>query len=973
MMNRRRFFASSTLASGVVAAAWLGRAGPLLAAPPLPAAAPLSPDMPVPLGHLPATAAPADPSLHRLDEGWHFHEGDLPFPSVRGNDETYAATKSGNAQGAAGWDYDDSAWATVRVPHDWAISHPIEPDQNNAFAFRRRGIGWYRRTLRLPPEWHGRFLELQLGGMATLATVWVNGVEVAHSHSGYVQANIDITPYARFGDEPNTIAIRVDAEAMEGWWYDGAGLYRDCWLAVRSPLHIATDGIWADPRQGQDGAWHVPVVATLESSAETPATATLEAVLLDPDGAVLARGRQAARVAPLGRGEARVTLPVPAPRLWHPDSPVLHTLETRLLADDGTLLDSRRTAIGFRTIRFDPATGFHINGHPLKIKGVCIHQDHIGVGVAMPEALWEWKVRRLKDIGCNAIRSTHHAPNPALLDACDRLGVLVMDENRHFNPSPDYLAQLAWMVRRDRNRPSVIMWSVLNEEPMQGTEQGYEMVRRLAAAVRALDDSRPVTAAMNDGMFTARNGADAVDLVGFNYKAEWYDRYHALHPDRPLTSTEDTSAVMTRGEWRTDTERNVLSSYDTEAPEWGLTHHESWRMIGSRPFIAATFVWTGFDYHGEPTPLPWPAASSSFGILDICGFGKMAYHLRRAQWRAEPVLALAPHWDWPGQEGKPVRVMALTNVERVELRLNGVMVGSQPVAGYAIPEWQVPYAPGRLEAIGFIGGKAVVHSLVETTGAPVQLRLTPDRPLMLGTGRDVQPVSIDLLDAAGRHSPTATDRVTLSIEGGEIIGLGNGDPNDHDPEQGHSRKLFAGLAQVLIRAPQGPGELVLTAKVGGLPPARLAIRVVAAQDGPRIAATPAAQPLTEWRRAGFTATAPDAARVYPAGDWRRLAYVRPGRLEEAQAAASFTLMQSHYTPRAPVALHGGRLAFAGIAGRAQLWVDGRLVARKDTAEDGPLQAELAPGEQTRILTLALEAPAGHAVGLSKGVTVWASA
>lgn len=969
MIARRQLLKSSALASSALASSALPGCSAAQAAA-LPENAPLSPDMPTPLGHLSAPVPPQDPSLYRLNDGWRFHEGDIAVPSPRGNDETYAATKAGNAQGAAALDYDDTAWALVRVPHDWAIAHPIEPDQNNAFAFRRRGIGWYRRTLRLPEAWHGRYLELQLGGMATLATVWVNGVEVAHSLSGYVQANIDITPYVRFGAEPNSIAIRVDAEAMEGWWYDGAGLYRDCWLAVRAPLHIATDGIWADPRQNADGSWHVPVVATLESSAETPLSATLEALLHGPDGKIIAQGRQSAGAPPLGQSETKLVLPVGAPQLWHPDSPTLYTLETRLLGTDGTLLDSRRTAIGFRTIRFDANSGFHINGQPLKIKGVCIHQDHIGVGVAMPEALWEWKVRRLKEIGCNAIRSTHHAPNPALLDACDRLGMLVMDENRHFNPSPDYLAQLHWMVRRDRNRPSVIMWSVLNEEPMQGTEQGYEMVRRLAAAVKALDDSRPVTAAMNDGMFTARNGADAVDLVGFNYKPDWYDRYHALHPDRPLTSTEDTSAVMTRGVWHTDLERNVLGSYDTEAPEWGLTHHESWQMIGSRPFIAATFVWTGFDYHGEPTPLPWPAASSSFGILDICGFGKMAYHLRRAQWRAEPVLALAPHWDWHGQEGKPIRVMALTNVERVELRLNGVTVGMQDLKPFIIPEWQVPYAPGKLEAIGFIGGKEVLRTTVETTSAPARLRLTADRPLMLGTGRDVQPVSIDLLDGAGRHIPTATDRVTFAIEGGEIIGVGNGDPNDHDPELADSRKLFAGLAQVLIRAPAGKGDVVLTAQVAGLPPARLAIRVVAADPGPHIAPSPAAQPLTEWRRAPFTPTAPDAAHIYPASALRRLSYVRPGRLEEAQPAAAFTLMQSHYTPRGPEAVHGGQVIFSGITGRAQLWVDGRLAAQKD-AGDGPLQADLAPGEQTRVLTLVLEAPAGQQVGLSKGVTVWA--
>lgn len=898
----------------------------------------------------------------------------MPVPEPRGNDETYGATKTGNARGAAAFDFDDSAWDEVTVPHDWAITHPISPDENNALAYRHMGTGWYRRTLVLPEDWKGRYLELQLGAIATLATVWFNGVEVAHSHSGYVQLNLDITPYARFGNEPNTIAIHVDANALEGWWYNGAGIYRDCWIAVREPLHIATDGIHADPRKGADGQWQVPVRVTVGNSGETAQAGTLEAVLRDPAGEEVARGRAQVRAEALERGEAGLSLPISEPQLWSPEEPNLYVLETRLAGSDGRELDRRRMELGLRTIRFEADTGFYLNEKPLKIKGVCIHQDHAGVGVAMPEALWEWKVRRLKQIGCNAIRSTHHAPSVHMLDACDRLGMLVMDENRHFNPSPDYMAQLQWMVRRDRNRPSVIMWSVLNEEPMQGTRQGYEMVRRLASAVKELDTSRPVTAAMNDGMFTELNGADAVDLVGFNYKAQWYDRYHAAYPQRAITSTEDTSAVMTRGEWRTDPERNVLSSYDTEAPEWGLTHHESWKRIASRPFIAATFVWTGFDYHGEPTPLPWPAASSSFGILDLCGFGKMAYHLRRAQWiEQEPVLALAPHWNWPGREGQPIRVMALSNLEEVALVLNGVPIGRQVLEPFVIPEWQVPNAPGKLEAIGYSGGREVARTAVETTGPAVRLRLTADRPMMLGSGRDVQPVSVDLLDAQGRHLPIAVDRVTFAVDGGVLAGVGNGDPNDHDPAQASSRRLFAGLAQVLVRADRSSGRetgrLVLTAEVAGLPSAQLEIPVIPVDDGPRIAEVPPMQTLTEWRRSAFTTTAPDGARIYPASELSTLSYVRPGRLEEAPDATSFTLVQSRYTPRRPVAVNGGEVIFTGLVGRAELWIDGTRVARKDDAGEGTLRAPLAAGGQVRVLSLRLEAAAGQEVGLSRSVVV----
>ncbi|RMB54927.1 beta-galactosidase [Sphingomonas sp. PP-CE-3A-406] len=962
MLDRRSFVVSSSaLAASLAQPSLAERRGPTGTA--------LSPDMPIPLGHLPSPHAPADPSLIALNHGWLFHEGDIPVPAVRGNDETYAATKAGNAQGAAGLDYDDSDWTAVQLPHDWAIAHPVESDQNDAFGYRRRGVGWYRRYVVLPADWHGQYLELQLGGMANNATVWFNGVPVAHSLSGYVQQTVDLTPYARFGDEPNTIAVRVDGDVMEGWWYEGAGLYRDCWLAVRPALHIATDGVHATPIAQADGGWQIPVTVTLGNAGATPGQATVEAVLQDANGRTVARSSATATAAPLATATATMLLPVARPNLWSPETPTLYTMHTRLV-QGGKTIDSRRTEIGFRIAAFDPATGFHLNGTSLKIKGVCIHQDHAGVGVAVPAALMEWRVRRLKQIGANAIRFTHGTADAGMLDACDRLGMLVMAENRHFDPSPDYLAQLEWMVRRDRNRPSIILWSVLNEEPMQGSEQGYEMVRRLAAAVKALDDTRPVTAAMNDGMFTPLNGADAVDVVGFNYKHGWYDRYHKLHPDRPLLSTEDTSAVMTRGEWTSDTARNVLTSYDTEAPEWGLTHHKSWRMIGSRPFIAATFVWTGFDYHGEPTPLPWPAASSSFGILDLCGFAKMAYHLRRAQWiTAEPIIAIGPHWNWAGREGQPIKVMVPTNVEAVALSLNGQPIGRQTCKPFETPEWQVPFAPGTLEAIGYRGGREVVRASVTTAGRPATLRLTPDRPMMLGDGADVQPISVDLIDAAGLHVPTANDTVTFGVEGGEIVGVGNGNPNDHDPEQGNARKLFNGFAQVLVRSLPGAKQLVLTARVAGLPPARVAFPLVAAQTR-AVAVTPSVHHLGEWRRTPFVAQAPDARTIYPAQQWRSLSYVRTGRLEEAQPARAYTLIQGRFMPRRHVAVRGGTLHFAGVIGRAELWVDGQRVATKSDPAEAAMVAPLPAGEQERVVTLLLQADAGEATGLSRSVAVW---
>ena len=380
----------------------------------------------------------------------------------------------------------------------------------------------------------------------------------------------------------------------------------------------------------------------------------------------------------------------------------------------------------------------------------------------------------------------------------------------------------------------MILWSVFNEEPLQGRREGYEMVRRMAAAVKRLDKTRPVTAAMNGGMFNPVNVSQAVDVVGFNYQISAYDKFHAANPRVPITSSEDTSAVSTRGEYLSDRKgRHVLTSYDDEAQPWGATHRTAWKAIATRPFVAGAFVWTGFDYRGEPQPFEWPTASSSFGIMDLCGFEKDAFYIHQAQWvKNRPILHLSPHWTWPGREGEPIRVVAMANTETVALMLNGKLIGEQKVDPYEMNEWRVPYAPGRLEAVGKTAGKVVAHRVVETTGAPVALRLTPDRAALAGDGRDAAPVTVEALDARGRPMPTANFAVHFEIVGGRIIGLGNGDANSHEPETGDARRLYNGLAQVIVQTEEGgTGPLVLRARAEGLKPAEARI-VVRADRGP---------------------------------------------------------------------------------------------------------------------------------------------
>jgi beta-galactosidase len=585
----------------------------------------------------------------------------------------------------------------------------------------------------------------------------------------------------------------------------------------RSPVHFVTDGVYAHPRKQADGSWLIPVEATLNNIGEKPAVAEVRSVVVDPAGRPVAQGRQTVTVAPLENAVATFPITVSSPRLWSIEDPTFYEVRTALLVD-GKEVDRLTTTAGFRTIRFDPNEGFFLNDRHVKIQGTCNHQDHAGLGVALPDSIIEFRLRKLKELGCNALRMSHNAPTRELLDVADRLGLMVMDENRLFNPSPDYLAMLKWMVRRDRNHPSVILWSIFNEEPMQSTPEGYQMGRRMVEAVKGLDTTRPVTAAMNGGMDAPVSVADAVDVVGFNYSINLYDKYHAAHPQKPLTSSEDSSAVMTRGEYVRDDARHVLDSYDDQAPEWATTHRKSWKAIATRPFLAGCFVWTGFDYRGEPTPFQWPTISSNFGIMDTCGFPKAAYYIRQSQWvQDRPVLWLIPHWNWAGKEGQPIKVMAMSNADTVELRLNGRSLGQQNVDHFEMNTWEVQYQPGRLEAVARKGGRVVATYAVETTGAPVRLRLTPDRPSLAADGRDAVPVTVEALDSRGRHVPTANLPVQFEAAGGKIIGVGNGNPNSHEPDKATARSLYNGLAQVIVQSERGrAGTLFLKATSAGV-------------------------------------------------------------------------------------------------------------------------------------------------------------
>ncbi len=638
---------------------------------------------------------------------------------------------------------------------------------------------------------------------------------------------------ARYGDSANSISVRVDADEMEGWWYEGGGIYRHTWLVKRNPVHIVTDGIYANPIKNPNGRWTLPIQATVENSGAATSPATVQVDLFDPQGKKVGGVRKETPVAPWGRSVVQLSIPVTSPQLWSVDHPSLYTVTTKVASDGKS--DGVATRCGFRTLRFDAKKGFFLNDHPLKLQGVCNHQDHAGVGVAVPDSIIEFRLRKLKEMGANAYRSAHNPPSKELLDLCDRMGILVMDENRHFNTSAEYLGQLEWLVRRDRNHPSVILWSLFNEEnALQGTEQGRQMVRRMMALVKGLDSTRPLTAAQNGGQLSGdranpQNAAQELDVIGINYQVDLYDKIRAAYPNKPIISTEDTSQVMTRGAFATDWSKLVLASYDDKYPGWASDNRGAWEAIAKQPSFAGGFIWTGFDYRGEPSPFGWPAVSSYFGCLDLCGFPKTAFYVRQALWiHDRPILTLAPHWNWSGKAGQPVRVMAITNSETVALYLNGKLISEKPVDPFRMVEWQVPFAPGRLEAVAKKGGKEVARYSVETTGPAVELRLIPDRSSLTGDGNDTVPITVEAVDEQGRVVPTENVSVEFEIEGpGAILGVGNGDPTSHEPDKGTRRNLFNGLAQALVQSARGgTGLLHLRAKAEGLKPAEITVPVL---------------------------------------------------------------------------------------------------------------------------------------------------
>ncbi|MEI6246400.1 MAG: glycoside hydrolase family 2 TIM barrel-domain containing protein, partial [Acidobacteriota bacterium] len=516
---------------------------------------------------------------------------------------------------------------------------------------------------------------------------------------------------------------------------------------------------------------------------------------------------------PWARQTFTQTLTVPTAKLWSPDTPHLYRAAVQL-----GKYDAVDVTFGIRTLKWDADKGFFLNGERVELKGTCNHQDHAGVGAALPDALQDFRVKKLKEMGCNAYRTSHNPPTPELLDACDRLGMLVMDETRMMSSNDEGLSQLERLILRDRNHPSVFIWSIGNEEPEQGTNRGAKVAATMKRKARELDPTRLVTEAMN-GQW-GKGLSPIVDVQGFNYRYQGIDEYHKQFPKQFTTGTEFASTVSTRGIYENDTVKGYVSSYDRNYPPWASTAEGWWSYFAEREYLSGGFVWTGFDYRGEPTPYGWPCISSHFGIMDMCGFPKDLFYYYKSWWgpERESVLHLFPHWNWEGKEGQDVEVWCFTNCETVELFVNGVTQGWQKVAKNSHASWNVRYQPGVLEVRGQHHARAgTLIDRRETTGAPAQLVLRPDRTSLVANGEDTIVVACEVQDAEGRVVPTAMNNVQFAVTGpGRIIGVGNGDPSSHEPDRATKRNAFNGLCMALVQSTRAAGTVTVTASAPGL-------------------------------------------------------------------------------------------------------------------------------------------------------------
>ncbi|MES2891277.1 MAG: beta-galactosidase GalA [Bacteroidota bacterium] len=769
-------------------------------------------------------------SKTNLDAGWRFSFGHAGRPD---KDFNYGISTIFSKTGAAPKTaidprFNDSSWRQLNIPHDWAVELPFA---NVASAdvtshgykpvgglFPETSIGWYRKRFAVDSGDSGSRFQLQFDGIFRDARIWLNGFYLGNNQSGYLGVSYDVTDYIKFGGE-NVLVVRADATQYEGWFYEGAGIYRHVWLNQYNNLHLAENGVFVTTEVKGNNA-SIQVETSVENQQLRAATGSIYSYITDRNGNRLGQTKEQAISAGVNATTTqKQQLSLSNARLWSLEDPYLYRVVT-VLKSNNQVIDTKTTRVGVRTIELSASKGFFLNGKHVKLKGTNNHHDHAGIGSALPDYMHYYRVGLLKDLGVNAYRTSHGAPNIELLEACDSLGMLVIDEQRLLNSSPEYIDQFERLIRRDRNHPSIFLWSIGNEEGWVHTNSfGKRIAQTLIAKQVELDPTRTSTYAADLGnVFNGIN--EVIPVRSFNYRQFAVADYHRDHPGQALIGTEMGSTVTTRGIYEKDSIRGYVPDQDITAPWWASRAEEWWKLAAENDFWTGGFVWTGFDYRGEPTPYEWPNISSHFGIMDVCGFPKNLYYYYQSWWTDKDVLHISPHWNWRDKRGQPIEVWVNSNADNVELFLNGKSQGKKDMPRNGHLNWTIKYEPGTLEAVAYKKGKRLTKK-IETTGAPAELVMTPYKTTMLADGQDVSIVNITAIDREGREVPDADNMVKFYLQGdAKIIGVGNGDPSSHEPDKCPDglwqRSLFNGKCQVIIQAGNKPGVISFDAKAAGL-------------------------------------------------------------------------------------------------------------------------------------------------------------
>ena len=762
----------------------------------------------------------ARPSTVSFDLGWKFHLGDV--------------------NGAQGATFDDSAWTSLDVPHDWSISLPFNQSSTATYegGYLDGGLGWYRKTFTLPAAGSApQKVIVQFDGVYMDSTVYLNGTELYARPYGYSSFEVDLTAKANFG-AANVLAVKINNQTPSSRWYSGSGIYRHTWLKTVNPVRVAYTGTQVTTPTVSTSSATVDISVAVQNGSTADQSVTVTSSIRDSAGTEVGTASSAATSVSAGKsGKIEQSATVSNPKLWSPASPTLYSVVTTVSVG-GDVVDTYTTPFGIRTFAFDANTGFSLNGTAMKINGVCNHHDLGALGAAVNYRAMEKRLQMLKDMGANALRTSHNPPAPELLDLADRMGFLVMaeafdcwyagkhtyDYGRFFDDWYD--ADIGDFVARDRNHPSVIIWSIGNEVA-QASDKAT--VQKLMTSIHARDTTRVITQGYA-AWLDASSITGLEDIVGINYAPDRYDSVHSSHPTYKLIASESSSALRSRGVYNNN--NNQQSSYDDTAAGWGHTAETSWKNVNTRAWIAGEFVWTGFDYIGEPTPFEWPSKSSYFGIIDSADFPKDIFYFYQSKWNASgPTMVHVVPMNWTNwTAGQSVKVLVYSNADSVELFLNGQSQGSKTVdPAVAKLQWSIPFATGTLEAKA-TKGATVVSDKLQTAGAAAALTSKADRSTITADGRDLSYVELNIVDAQGVVVPQANNKVDFTLTGpGALVGLDAGDSTNHDSYKGTSHAAFSGKLMAIVASTTTPGTITLTASSGSLTATSVTITTAAPQ------------------------------------------------------------------------------------------------------------------------------------------------